>query len=95
MSPPVSKKQPVAQKLAGPDLQTFYLDQEIESLADIKHKVETLWQNGNKLKAIIKDVKICVCLMTALLPLPKKPNKFSEFLNKARKDRQVNLKANC
>ena len=73
-SPPSRKRQPVARKLAdhqtvldmpdktnfGPDLQTFYLDQEIENLADIKHKVETLWQNGSKLKHIIKDVKIFV-----------------------------------
>ena len=92
-SPPASRRQPVARKLAdhqtvpnmpdktnfGPDLQTFYLDQEIESLADIKHKVETLWQNGSKLKHIIEDVKIVVSLMTALLPLPIKPNKFSKF----------------
>ena len=31
--------------------------------------------------------------MTALVPLLKKPTQFSKFLNKARKDQQVNLKA--
>ena len=46
----------------GPELQTFYLDQEIESLADINHKVETLWQNGSKLKHILKNVKMFFCV---------------------------------
>ena len=64
----------------SPDLQTFYVDQEINNLADIKHKVETLWQKGGKLYQILRDVKIFICLMTELLPLPLKPNYFSKFL---------------
>ena len=55
----------------------MYIDQEIDNLADIKHKVETLWQ---KRWQIISDHKIFICLMTELLPLPLKPNKFSKFL---------------
>ena len=38
---------------------------------------------------IISDHKIFICLMTELLPLPLKPNKFLKFLNQAKKYQQV------
>ena len=76
----------------GPELQTFCLDQEIESLANINHKVETLWKKGSRLKHILHNLKIFVCLLNALIPLLKGPLSFYKLLNKIRKHQEVNLK---
>ena len=78
----------------GPELQTFYLYQEIESLANINHKVETLWKNRQQVKTYFTKFKDFVCLLNALIPLLKKALRFSKFLNTARKDQQMNLKTN-
>ena len=57
VSPPI--EQPTTQELVpalpdcanfGPQLQTFYLHKQTESLANITHKVKTLWTQGSKLE---------------------------------------------
>ena len=80
---------------------TYTIKQQVETFQllpasptyTIKQQVETLWIQGIKLKHILQNAEIFVCLLNALIPLLKEPKKFSKLLNKVKKHQKVHLKA--
>ena len=57
-------------------------------LSTIEQQVKTLWIQGNKLRLILQNAEIFVCLLNALIPLLKEPLRFSKLLNKVKNNRK-------
>ena len=76
-----------------PSTDNFYSHQKSESFANITSKVKDLWLAGSKLRNILRNFEIFVCLVNKLIPLLNKPARFTKLLNKVMKNQVVNSKS--